>query len=91
MTELEGFIRTNVSDNTAASLYVSGAPGTGKTASLSHILSKLKVSVTVVYSLNIVQQYKTTALCTYFAMAQYWEFELCSARRPLCMSLFAPR
>ncbi|KAL5263018.1 hypothetical protein ACHWQZ_G008433 [Mnemiopsis leidyi] len=42
VSELEKFIRCHVTDNTPGSLYVSGAPGTGKTASLSHILSKLK-------------------------------------------------
>ena len=45
VSELESFIRSNVTENTPASLYVSGAPGTGKTASLSHIVSKLKVHI----------------------------------------------
>ena len=41
--ELEEFIHNNVTNATPGSIYVSGAPGTGKSASLSHILSKLKV------------------------------------------------
>lgn len=41
--ELELFIQENVTNATPASIYVSGAPGTGKSASLTHIITKLKV------------------------------------------------
>lgn len=41
--EISKFVRGCVSQKTSGSLYISGAPGTGKTASLSHILDNIKV------------------------------------------------
>lgn len=51
IAELENFIQTNLTKQTSASLYVSGPPGTGKTASLSQIMSqpKYKSSFKTVY------------------------------------------
>ncbi|XP_078326574.1 cell division control protein 6 homolog [Crassostrea virginica] len=42
--EISKFVRGCVSQKTSGSLYISGAPGTGKTASLSHILDNIKAS-----------------------------------------------
>lgn len=42
--EISQFVRDRVSQKTSGSLYISGAPGTGKTASLSHILDNVKAS-----------------------------------------------
>ncbi|KAL3282050.1 hypothetical protein HHI36_005251 [Cryptolaemus montrouzieri] len=41
--ELETFIRNNFQEKRSASLYISGPPGTGKTASLSLILEKEEI------------------------------------------------
>ena len=38
------FLSKHISEETAASLYVSGAPGTGKTAVLSKAIEDLKVN-----------------------------------------------
>lgn len=40
--KLENFIKTHLDNQSSASIYVSGAPGTGKTACLSKIMSKPK-------------------------------------------------
>ena len=42
-----GFIDKHLSSTTAGSLYVSGAPGTGKTAVLTHTIATLRVSSTI--------------------------------------------
>ncbi|XP_062615995.1 cell division control protein 6 homolog isoform X2 [Saccostrea cucullata] len=42
--EINKFVKSHVSNKTSGSLYISGAPGTGKTASLSHILDNIKAS-----------------------------------------------
>ncbi|KAK3083536.1 hypothetical protein FSP39_024975 [Pinctada imbricata] len=42
--EINKFVRGHVSAKTAGSLYISGAPGTGKTATLSHIIDDVKAS-----------------------------------------------
>lgn len=42
LAELENFIQLHLKEGSSGSLYVSGPPGTGKTASLSQIMSKPK-------------------------------------------------
>ncbi|XP_048778181.2 cell division control protein 6 homolog [Ostrea edulis] len=42
--DINKFVKKHVSNKTSASLYISGAPGTGKTASLYHILDTIKIS-----------------------------------------------
>lgn len=51
LNELEDFIQSNLDNESSSSLYVSGPPGTGKTASLSKIMGKpeLKKSFKIVY------------------------------------------
>lgn len=44
VNQLTDFIRTHIENLTSGSMYVSGPPGTGKTASLSIILQEKKVS-----------------------------------------------
>ena len=51
LATLTDYLRSHISQNKPGSLYISGAPGTGKTACLSHILddsSDLVKSVSVV-------------------------------------------
>ncbi|KAK9870408.1 hypothetical protein WA026_007978 [Henosepilachna vigintioctopunctata] len=43
LEELESFIKTHMKNKTSASLYISGPPGTGKTASLTFILDRADV------------------------------------------------
>ena len=43
MAQVHKFLKTHMVAKTAGSLYVSGAPGTGKTAVLTHIIDDLKV------------------------------------------------
>ena len=43
--EIEEFISVRINEKRSGSLYVSGAPGTGKTAVVTHVLDKLKVNV----------------------------------------------
>lgn len=45
METVNQFVRGHVTKKTAGSLYISGAPGTGKTAVLSHILDNVRVSI----------------------------------------------
>ncbi|XP_052234424.1 cell division control protein 6 homolog [Dreissena polymorpha] len=44
MTEIRSFLKGHMTKKTAGSLYISGAPGTGKTAVLTHIIDELKGS-----------------------------------------------
>lgn len=46
--EVRSFMKGHMSKKTAGSLYISGAPGTGKTAVLTHIIDEMKVSVKTV-------------------------------------------
>ncbi|KAL4217460.1 AAA ATPase [Mactra antiquata] len=41
-SEVRSFLKSHMSKKTSGSLYISGAPGTGKTAVLSHIIDELK-------------------------------------------------
>lgn len=43
MAEIHKFLESHMVARTAGSLYISGAPGTGKTAVLTHIIDDLKV------------------------------------------------
>jgi cell division control protein 6 len=43
VSEVSGFLRSHLDLKTAGSLYVSGAPGTGKMAALLHIIDDFKV------------------------------------------------
>ena len=43
MSEIRKFLKGHMLAKTAGSLYMSGAPGTGKTAVLTHIIDDLKV------------------------------------------------
>ena len=43
MSEIHKFLKGHMTSRTAGSLYISGAPGTGKTAVLTHIIDDLKV------------------------------------------------
>ena len=43
MAQVHKFLKTHMVAKTAGGLYVSGAPGTGKTAVLTHIIDDLKV------------------------------------------------
>ena len=43
MSEIHKFLKGHMTSKTAGSLYISGAPGTGKTAVLTHIIDDLKV------------------------------------------------
>ena len=45
METVNQFVRGHMTKKTAGSLYISGAPGTGKTAVLTHILDNVKVSL----------------------------------------------
>lgn len=42
--ELQKFLSGNLSSKTPSSMYISGLPGTGKTAALTHVLENQKVS-----------------------------------------------
>ena len=42
---VQGFIDNHVYKGAPGSMYVSGAPGTGKTAVLSHVMRQVQVSV----------------------------------------------
>ena len=44
MSEIHTFLKGHMSTKTSGSLYISGAPGTGKTAVLTHIIDELKVT-----------------------------------------------
>lgn len=46
-SEIEKFITDRIKEKKSGSMYISGAPGTGKTAVVSHILDRIKVFVTV--------------------------------------------
>lgn len=48
LCDLKNFIKTNLKNGTSGSLYVSGPPGTGKTASLNIILQEKDVSMTFI-------------------------------------------
>jgi ATP-dependent Clp protease ATP-binding subunit ClpA len=41
---IQTFIARNITSRTSASLYISGAPGTGKTAVISNLMAELKVA-----------------------------------------------
>ena len=43
IAEIQNFLEDHLNRQTAGSMYISGAPGTGKTASLLHIIDNLKV------------------------------------------------
>lgn len=43
MAEVRAFLKSHMSKKTAGSLYISGAPGTGKTAVLTTIIDEMKV------------------------------------------------
>ena len=45
VAEITGFLKTHLDKQSAGSLYISGAPGTGKTAALLHIIDDFKVGV----------------------------------------------
>lgn len=51
---LENFLTEHADNETSASLYISGQPGTGKTACLSHILHLPKVSCIYIGKLYII-------------------------------------
>lgn len=63
MSSLEDFIQDHLENKTSASLYISGPPGTGKTACLSQIMSKPKFKklFTIVY-VNCTTMKSTTAI-----------------------------
>lgn len=42
--EINAFIADHITNRTSGSLYVSGAPGTGKTAVIKNLMSTLQVS-----------------------------------------------
>lgn len=44
LSELRMFLETHLCNKTSGTLYISGPPGTGKTASLNFVLSDPKVS-----------------------------------------------
>lgn len=46
---LENFLNEHLENEESASIYVSGQPGTGKTASLSYILQQPKVSKFIIH------------------------------------------
>ena len=46
-TEITEFICSHIKTQTSASMYISGAPGTGKTACLTKILTSSKVSLSI--------------------------------------------
>ena len=52
METVNQFVRGHMTRKTAGSLYISGAPGTGKTAVLTHILDDVKVSLKFTQSCN---------------------------------------
>lgn len=41
---IQTFITRSITSRTSASLYISGAPGTGKTAVISNLMAELKVT-----------------------------------------------
>lgn len=43
MAEVNNFLDSHLTENGAGSLYISGAPGTGKTAVVTHIRQRLQV------------------------------------------------
>lgn len=43
--KIESFVRDKIEKKVSGTLYISGSPGTGKTAALSIILNKLKVNI----------------------------------------------
>lgn len=45
MADMESFLKEHLQNVKPGSLYVSGAPGTGKTASLNSILDSMKVCI----------------------------------------------
>jgi len=53
------FLSKHISEETAASLYVSGAPGTGKTAVLSKAIEHLKVGVFIIDSTKMITILRT--------------------------------
>ncbi|XP_060075757.1 cell division control protein 6 homolog [Ylistrum balloti] len=44
MTEISAFVKGHMTKKTAGSIYISGAPGTGKTAVLTHILDNVQTT-----------------------------------------------
>ncbi|XP_026464349.1 cell division control protein 6 homolog [Ctenocephalides felis] len=50
LQELENIINTSLKKETSTSLYVSGPPGTGKTACLTNIIQKYKNKLSIVYA-----------------------------------------
>ena len=52
METVNQFVRGHMTRKTAGSLYISGAPGTGKTAVLTHILDNVKVSLKFTQTCN---------------------------------------
>lgn len=65
LSELEHFIQTHLDNKTSGSLYVSGAPGTGKTACLSKIMSKpnFKKAFKIIY-INCTSMKSATSIYT---------------------------
>ena len=53
METINSFVSGHMTRRTAGSLYISGAPGTGKTATLSHILDSIKVKHKIIFSSKV--------------------------------------
>lgn len=66
-SDIEEFIRSSISGTKAGSLYISGAPGTGKTACLKKVLDDPKwIEVHKVF-VNCMSQKSSAAICGYVA------------------------
>ena len=63
---VKDFLDKHTRDRTAGSLYISGAPGTGKTAVLSHTMQRLQVNVMYMVTMKVVM---------FFAAKLYYYFE----------------
>lgn len=58
VADITEFLKTHLEKQSAGSLYISGAPGTGKTAALLHIIDEFKVCMESVVFMCMIIMYQ---------------------------------